>query len=63
MSDTVDRIIDRMEMIIRSAEEVAKLNQDQGSPIQSTAYDTGRIAGLREALSVVLDVSRKGKSQ
>ena len=58
MSDTTDRIIDRLEIALHNAEAVAQSNREQGSPIQSTAYDSGRIAGLKEALELVWDVSK-----
>lgn len=45
--------VERLEMAIRNAEAVAQANREQGSPIQSTAYDSGRLAGLKEALEIV----------
>ena len=36
-----------------SALRFAEANRAAGSPIQSTAYDSGRAAGLKEALEIL----------
>ena len=36
-----------------SALRVAEANKAAGSPISSTAYDSGRVAGLKEALEIM----------
>jgi len=36
-----------------AALRVAEANRAAGSPIQSTAYDSGRAAGLKEALEIL----------
>ena len=36
-----------------AALRVAEANKAAGSPISSTAYDSGRVAGLKEALEIM----------
>ena len=36
-----------------AAMRVAEANKAAGSPISSTAYDSGRVAGLKEALEIL----------
>ena len=36
-----------------AAMRVAEANKAAGSPISSTAYDSGRVAGLKEALEIM----------
>ena len=45
--------VKKMLVAYTSALRVAEANRAAGSPIQSTAYDSGRAAGLKEALEIM----------
>lgn len=53
----VQKIAERLDMALRSAQAVEQANRDNGGP--STAYDAGRVAGLKEALEIVQAVGVK----
>ena len=53
----MEQIISQIDYMIREAEEVYRSNTKAGSPVQSTAYDAGRISGLKEALDIVVSMS------
>ena len=45
--------VKKMLVAYTSALRVAEANRAAGSPISSTAYDSGRVAGLKEALEIL----------
>ena len=52
-TDTSLSGITELELALRNAREVERANKAGGSPVASTAYDAGRVAGLQEALQIV----------
>jgi len=57
MTDS-ERIIERLELEIANAREVYEKNKRDGEPVQSTAFDSGRYSGLKDALEIVLSETK-----
>lgn len=53
MNPIIEKITERLDLALRNAQSVEKADRESGSPVQSTAYDAGRVAGLTEALEII----------
>jgi hypothetical protein len=53
----VNLAIEQLEKAIEQAIDVYETNKRNGSPGLSTAYDSGRIDGLRQALEIIVGVN------
>ena len=53
---TLTTAIERLEMELNHAFEVARANKESGSSGGSIAYDEGRITGLKDALEVIYEI-------
>lgn len=59
----IEAIIERLELALQDVQRVYRANRRAGSPAESTAYDSGRYAGLKEALEIVQAViTRRGET-
>jgi hypothetical protein len=49
----IEEAIDRLELALRDAEYTERRDKENGTRNQSTAFDAGRVSGLKEALEIV----------